>query len=115
MHNLEHGYTILWYDDTIADNATALDNVEAISRKFGDEQLPRQVHRGPVEVQRRGRRQVPRRPARRVHALVGGGNGETDTTKQVGAFQYCSGVSGAALEAFMDKYPYTDSPEPDAM
>ena len=26
-----------------------------------------------------------------------GGNGETDTTKQVGAFQYCSGVSGAAL------------------
>ena len=44
-----------------------------------------------------------------------GGTGETDTTKQVGVFQYCSDVSGAALEAFMEEYPYFDSPEPSAM
>ena len=31
---------------------------------------------------------------------------------QVGVWQYCSDVSGAALEDFMLKYPYTDSPEP---
>ena len=44
-----------------------------------------------------------------------GGNGETDTTKQEGVFQYCSAPSGAALDAFMLKYPYTDSPEPGAL
>ena len=38
-----------------------------------------------------------------------------DAAKQVGAFQYCSAPSGAALEDFMKKYPYFDSPEPGAM
>jgi hypothetical protein len=33
----------------------------------------------------------------------------------VGVFQYCSKPSGAALKTFMLDYPYTDSPEPDAM
>ena len=32
----------------------------------------------------------------------------------MGVWQYCSDVSGAALEDFMLKYPYTDSPEPGA-
>jgi len=41
-----------------------------------------------------------------------GGSGETDTTKQVGVWQYCSDVSGAAFEQFTLDYPYTDSPEP---
>jgi hypothetical protein len=44
-----------------------------------------------------------------------GGAGETDASKQVGVWQYCSGVSGEALSSFMDKYPYFDSPEPSAM
>ena len=44
-----------------------------------------------------------------------GGAGESDAAKQVGVFQYCSEPSGAALEKFMLDYPYTDSPEPDAL
>ncbi len=44
-----------------------------------------------------------------------GGAGITDVSKQVGVFQYCSSVSGAALKDFMTKYPYLDSPEPNAM
>ena len=44
-----------------------------------------------------------------------GGTGVTDVSKQVGAFEYCSDVSGAALKSFMEKYPYTDSPEPSSM
>ena len=41
-----------------------------------------------------------------------GGVGETDATKQVGVWQYCSDLSGAALDTFMTDYPYMDSPEP---
>jgi len=33
----------------------------------------------------------------------------------VGVWQYCTDVSGDALNAFMLKYPYMDSPEPTAM
>jgi len=44
-----------------------------------------------------------------------GGAEETDTTKQVGVWQYCSDVSGEALDSFMQEYPYTDSPEPNAI
>ncbi|WOI45580.1 DUF3105 domain-containing protein [Acidovorax sp. BLS4] len=34
VHNLEHGYTILWYDSTIAGDKTAMDEIEAIADKF---------------------------------------------------------------------------------
>ena len=34
MHNLEHGYSLLWYDDTIAKNAKKLDAVKAIADKY---------------------------------------------------------------------------------
>ena len=34
VHNLEHGYTILWYDETIADDEDAIDQIEAIADKF---------------------------------------------------------------------------------
>ena len=43
-----------------------------------------------------------------------GGAGDADAGKQVGVWQYCSDASGAALEDFMPKYPYPDSPEPNA-
>ena len=39
----------------------------------------------------------------------------SDTSKQVGVWQYCSKPSGAALQSFMTKYPYLDSPEPNAL
>ena len=34
VHNLEHGYTILWYDQTAADDAATMNEIEALSDKF---------------------------------------------------------------------------------
>src|SRR4051812_16462323 len=34
VHNLEHGYTLLWYDATVAGNKTQLAAVKAIAGKF---------------------------------------------------------------------------------
>jgi hypothetical protein len=116
VHNLEHGYTILWYDDTIAKDASALDDVEAIARKFsGSDDLRDKFIAAPWTADDESGAKLPDGQHVAFTHWSAGGNGETDTKKQVGAFQYCSGVSGAALSSFMDTYPYTDSPEPDAM
>ena len=34
VHNLEHGYTILWYDDTVAKDSDQMDQIRAIADKF---------------------------------------------------------------------------------
>ena len=36
MHSLEHGHTILWYDDTVKEGTDAYKDVQAISKKFGE-------------------------------------------------------------------------------
>ena len=115
VHNLEHGYTILWYDQTIADDKAAVANVEAIARKFGDENLRDKFIAAPWKSSDEDGAKLPDGQHVAFTHWSAGGNGVTDATKQVGAFQYCSDVSGAALSKFMDTYPYTDSPEPNAM
>ena len=77
VHNLEHGYTILWYDESIADDADELNVIDGIADKFrsDSDQPAAEVHRRALDLRRReggGRqRQVPRRHARRLLALVG--------------------------------------------
>src|SRR3954466_1766221 len=39
VHNLEHGYNLLWYDDTVAKNGDELASVKAIAKKFGGTKL----------------------------------------------------------------------------
>jgi hypothetical protein len=111
VHNLEHGYTILWYDDTIAKDEAAMDDVQAIARKFsGSDDLRDKFIAAPWTADDENGAKLPDGQHIAFTHWSAGGDGETDTTKQVGAFQYCSGVSGDALSSFMDEYPYTDSP-----
>ena len=102
VHNLEHGYTILWYDDTIegkqldalkdiAESARADDNVgpnqkfvvSAWDDSYGD--LPEGKHIG---LSHWGAEQGHR--------------------------QLCGKVSGEAVERFIEKFPASDAPEPNA-
>ena len=50
-----------------------------------------------------------------THWSIGGADQDPSGDGQVGVWQYCTDVSGDALNAFMLKYPYMDSPEPTAM
>ncbi len=34
VHNQEHGYTILWYDETIAGDADEMDTLRGLAGKF---------------------------------------------------------------------------------
>lgn len=109
VHNLEHGYTILWYDQTIADDSTQLAQVKAIARKFkesGDNMNYRNKFiAAPWTDEDEDGKKFPRGQ----HVAFTHWKG--DTTDSIGVWQYCSDVSGAALTDFIDKYPYTDAPE----
>lgn len=122
VHNLEHGYTIVWYDDKISKDDRSV--LESIGKKFKGTTDFRDkfiavpwTAKDAKETFKKGDAKTAF-PAGKHVAIThwsAGGNGQTDTTKQVGAFEYCGGVSGQAIKDFMLKYPYTDSPEPGAM
>ncbi len=116
VHNLEHGYTILWYDKTIADSGKAMDELRAIADKLGGTTNWRHKFiAAPWESSDEGGKKFPSGEHVAFTHWSAGGSGNTDPKKQKGVFQYCSGISGSALDSFMLKYPYTDSPEPQSM
>ncbi|MBA3309709.1 MAG: DUF3105 domain-containing protein [Nocardioidaceae bacterium] len=117
VHNLEHGWSVVWYDETVADDDEQLGQLEATAAKFDaegsdprfnmiiapwteedGESIPDgkhiafshwSVHQDPNVV-----------PSR-----------ENLPSESFGVSQYCDSFSGAALERFMEKYPYDDAPE----
>ena len=115
IHNLEHGYTILWYDETAAADGEMVDDIRAIASKFeGDDANYRNKFKAAPWTSEDGDPFPDGQHVALTHWSVGG-TGEDATGKQVGVWQYCSAPSGAAVEEFMTKYPYVDSPEPDAI
>lgn len=115
VHNLEHGYTILWYDETAAENSDTMSVVEGLADKFrSDPDNLRSKFIAAPWTSEDGEA-FPDDAHIAFSHWSAGGSGETDPAKQLGAWQYCSEPSGAALEDFMLEYPYTDSPEPGAL
>ena len=111
VHNLEHGYTILWYDETIQDDSGAMDELRGIASKLQGTDNLRDKFKAVPWTSEDGKAFPKGQHVAFTHWSVGG-VGETDPEKQVGVFQYCSSLSGSALESFMEKWPYMDSPEP---
>jgi hypothetical protein len=118
VHNLEHGYTILWYDQTAADDSGMMSEIEAISDKFraSDQNFRFKFIAAPwtsADEKESGKFPEGQHIAFTHWSASGGPEAKTDTQK--GIYQYCSAPSGDALEKFMLDYPYTDSPEPNAI
>jgi hypothetical protein len=116
VHNLEHGYTIVWYDKTVSDDGEQIAALRAIGSKFpGDSNMRYKLKIVPWLPSDENGKKFPDGKHIAITHWSAGGDGQTDASKQVGVFQYCSSISGAALKDFMTKYPFTDSPEPSAM
>ena len=109
VHNLEHGYTILWYDETIAGDPEQLGQIKAIAKKFkesGDNQNFRNKFiAAPWTDADEDGASFPDGQ----HVAFTHWKGESEAS--TGVWQYCGDVSGAALTTFMEEYPYTDAPE----
>jgi hypothetical protein len=102
VHNLEHGYTIVWYDETIAADDAQMADLRDIARRFESSQ--------------------PDNAKKLIVAPWTADDGDpfpkgkhlafTHWSRGAGHRQYSTRVSGEALERFMKKYPAEDSPEP---
>jgi hypothetical protein len=114
VHNLEHGFTILWYDETVAEDDAMMDDLRGIASKLQGTTDLRDKFKAVPWTSEDGKPFPDGQHVALTHWSVGGA-GNTDPSKQVGVWQYCSAPSGAALEEFMVDYPYMDSPEPSAV
>jgi hypothetical protein len=112
VHSLEHGHTILWYDETIAEDDAAMEELEAIAGKFPSNTDFTDKFIAAPWTSEDGEAFPDDTHVALTHWSMGGTNGNPEG--QQGVWQYCTDVSGEVVEEFMGDYPYTDSPEPNA-
>lgn len=102
VHNLEHGYSMVWYDDSV--EGEQLTVLEDLAESAVEEQVtggkfivaPWDSARGEF-------------PEGKSFALTHW------TRDDGGKRQYCEQISGEVVSDFIQEFPYTDSPEPNAI
>ncbi len=110
VHNLEHGYTILWYDATVADDSDALAQVQDIAAQFeGQRDLTAKFIAAPWtsddgEAFPEGKHVVLTHWSVKGEAAVSG-QGQGDSL-------YCEQPDEQVVTDFMEAFPYLDSLEP---
>lgn len=101
VHNLEHGYTLVWYDDTIkGDQLTALKNLSSSARARNETAPSKFIVSAWDDA-------YGTFPAGKHIGISHWGAADSHT-------QLCGKVSGAVVDTFIKKYPAVDSPEPSA-
>jgi hypothetical protein len=120
VHNLEHGYTILWYDQTIADSSDQMAQLRAIADKLQGTDDFRLKFKAVPWLKSDGKAFPKGQHVAISHWAKTPASADTKlaeaakVTDSAGVWTYCSSVSGAALKDFMTTYPYLNSPEPTA-
>jgi hypothetical protein len=103
VHSLEHGHTILWYDDTVKTGSKAYQQVQQIAEKFSADDY---FMSAPYETKADG----GTFPAGKHIALTHW----TGPQKQQGVWEYCGKPSGEVVGDFTAKYTKDNAPEPGA-
>jgi len=111
VHNLEHGYTILWYDDTIADDPEALAQVEAIAQPFAGRQDPGGKF---IAAPWSGDDGEVFPEGKHVALTHWSADGEAASDQGQGDWLFCEEPSAEVVTDFMAKFPPTDALEPNA-
>ena len=111
VHNLEHGYVIAWYDETAAKHGSEMDDLEAIAKKFQDDNqrfiaAPWTSEDGDA---------FPDGKHIALTRWSADADDPSDQSKQRGNWQYCGSVSGSVISDFFDKWTNQESPEPGIM
>lgn len=110
VHNLEHGYTMLWYRDG-APSEVARDAQRAAKTFSSDDYNPADKFIAAPWSEADG---GPFPEGKNVVITRWTANPEnpSDPAQQFGTRQACEQVSGQAVKDFMAKYPFDRSPEP---
>jgi hypothetical protein len=109
VHNLEHGFTILWYDETAADDAGTMGEIRSIAKKLSTSDTNNRLSFIAAPWTKEDGKAFP--DGEHI-AFTHWSVDKDDPEKSTGIWQYCSAPSGEALEQFMKDYPYYDAPEP---
>jgi hypothetical protein len=105
VHNLEHGYTILWYKSSLPQDQ--VDLIEKISKaKLPDSSRGKFIAAPFRETDGKAW------PDGKNIALSHWSANASGANDAFGHRQFCGSVSGEALSQFLDKYPATDAQEP---
>jgi hypothetical protein len=99
VHNLEHGYTVLWYDPSV--QGAQLEAIEDLAKRLRGDNVYRKFIAVAWDAA------YGKLPSGKTVALSHWG------AKQ-GHRQLCGKVSGEVVKSFMDAYPSSDAPEPNA-
>ena len=102
VHNLEHGYTIIWYDATVKGK-----QLEALKDVATSARNSEQAGPGHKFIVSSWDDSYGKFPAGKHIGISHWGAQSSHT-------QVCGKVSGAAVQSFMTKFPSTDAPEPNA-
>jgi hypothetical protein len=108
VHNLEHGYNILWYDETIADDPQRLAEIEDLARKFeGSGADPTKAFIAAPWTADDGGEFPQGKHLALTHwyADPAGGGDEQGITR------YCERLSGAVVEDFMAEWTQQEARE----
>ena len=109
VHNLEHGFTLLWYDETIAGDDGQLDAVRAITEQYPATSGLDDKFMAVPWTKDDGDPFPDGAHVALTHWSNGGTNGNPD--EQTGVWQYCDSVSGDVVKQFVHDFPFTDAPE----
>ena len=105
VHSLEHGHTLIWYDDTIKPGSEEYKDLEAIAKKYSN--TTTYVNILPWKATD-GDEFPDGKHVALTHWAGSGGD-------QKGVWEYCGKPSGSVIKQFVKDYPNTDAPEPGAM
>jgi len=109
VHNLEHGYTVLWYDQSAGEaKKAALQELAKVANKIdatADKFIVSAWDPSYGEL-----------PAGKKFALSHWsatlGADQSTVASQAGHRQLCGDLSGEVVKAFVEKFPRTSAPEP---
>jgi Protein of unknown function (DUF3105) len=121
VHNLEHGWTIVWYDETAAKSRVEMQELKDTAAKFdqhGNDPHYNMIIAPWTKNDGEGRPIPDGKHVAFTHWSVHQPTYNPNfyrtaesAVKSYGESQYCSTFSGAALKDFMKKFPYDDAPE----
>ena len=111
VHNLEHGYTVLWYDAAAGEaKKSELENLAKVANKT-DAALGKFI----VSAWDPSYGALPAgKKFALSHWSATLGPDGTSITEQAGHRQLCGDLSGEIVKSFTEKYPRTSAPEPNA-
>ena len=102
VHNLEHAYTVVWYDSTV--KGAQLEALEDLATSARADEATGPTGKFIVSAWDDAYGEFP----------AGKHIGMSHWGAEAGHVQLCGKVSGGAVKNFIDDYPASDAPEPNA-